>query len=469
MSSAQNRLSRVLGHMAPASNDKKQMHKKQLSQSKTAAFDTVVKITKIRCIKTAPAGIRLVVVKVETDQKGLYGLGCATFCQRPSVVVEAVETYLDPFLRGRNVDEIEDIFLAAQVSSYWRNGPVLNNALSGVDQALWDIKGKRAGMSVASLLGGKVRKAVPVYVHASGNTIQECIDEAKDFMKQGFKHIRLQCAVEGQSTYGSGSGGDYVGAGKGAVSGDNPDGPTTPQTLFDPAAYLRLVPKLFKAAREQLGDEIELLHDVHERVPPLGAIALAKALEPYRLFFLEDALPPEEQQYFKMMRQHSTTPIAMGELYTNPAEMVDLIQNRAIDFIRVHMSHIGGITPCRKLAHLCEYFGVRLGLHGPGDTSPVGMCAILAVDMASMNFGIQEWHIDHLGVSGPSAKAMNAVFKGMPTIKDGMAWGNDRPGLGIDIDEVEAAKYPWPENVALGANPCLWPAVRRPDGSIVRP
>merc|ERR1711924_84505 len=224
-----------------------------------------------------------------------------------------------------------------------------------------------------------------------------------------------------------GKGGDYVGAGKGAVSGDNPDGPTSPQTLFDPEAYMRLVPKLFKKARQVLGDEIELLHDVHERVPPLGAIRLATALEPYRLFFLEDALAPEEQQYFKLMRQQTCTPIAMGELYTNPAEWKDLIQSRAIDFMRVHTSHVGGITPVVKLANLCEAFGVRLALHGPGDNSPVGMCAILAVDLSSMNFGIQEWHMDHLGVSGEAAVGMKAVFKGMPEIKDGMAWSNDFP------------------------------------------
>lgn len=459
----------MVNHMAPGSQVPPMS---ALISEPTAGQDLtkeVVKITKIRCIKTAPAGIRLVVVKVETDQPGLYGLGCATFCQRPSSVVDAVETYLDPFLRGRNVDEIEDIFLASQVSSYWRNGPILNNALSGVDQALWDIKGKRAGMSVANLLGGKVRKAVPVYVHAAGETIAECIAEAKDFKKQGFTHIRLQCAVEGQSTYGSGKGGDYVGAGKGAVNSENADGPSNPQSLFDPEAYMRLVPKLFKAAREELGDEIELLHDVHERVPPSGAIRLAKSLEPYRLFFLEDALPPEDMGHFRIMRQHTTIPIAMGELFTNPAEYVPLVKERLIDFMRVHMSDIGGITPCRKLAVLCNYFGVAMALHGPGDTSPVGMAAIMAMDLSQPNFGIQEWHMDHLGVSGPAAVAMKEVFIGMPTIKNGMAWSNDKVGLGIDINEEAAAKYPWPEDVALGANPCLWPAVRKPDGSIVRP
>lgn len=428
-----------------------------------------VTITKIRCIKTAPAGgIRLVVVKVETSKPGLHGLGCATFTQRPSCVVEAVETYLDPFLRGRNVHEIEDIFLAAQVSSYWRSGPVLNNALSGVDQALWDIKGKLAGMPVYQLLGGKVRKCVPVYVHASGATLEETIVDAKKYMKQGFKYIRLQCSVAGQSTYGAGQGGDYVGAGKGKV-GDQVDGPTTPASLFDPEAYMRLVPKLFKMAREELGDEIELLHDVHERVSPSGAIQLARALEPYRLFFLEDILPPEEMDHFKLLRQQTTTPLAMGELFVNQAEYLPLVKDRLIDFIRCHMSDVGGLTPMRKITHLCEFFGVRLALHGPGDTSPIGMACNVALDITSHNFGIQEWHMDHLGVTGEGAGAMGEVFSGMCTIKDGAAWPNEAPGWGIELNEEAAAKYPWPADVGVGQNPCLWPAVRKPDGSIVRP
>eukprot|EP01065_Artemidia_motanka_P029200 TRINITY_DN3528_c0_g1_i1.p1 TRINITY_DN3528_c0_g1~~TRINITY_DN3528_c0_g1_i1.p1 ORF type:complete len:475 (+),score=124.59 TRINITY_DN3528_c0_g1_i1:82-1425(+) len=428
-----------------------------------------VTITKIRCIKTAPAGIRLVVVKVETSRPGLYGLGCGTFTQRPSCVVDAVETYLDPFLRGRDVSEIEDIFLAAQVSSYWRNGPVLNNALSGVDQALWDIKGKMAGMPVYQLLGGKVRRAVPVYVHASGDDIPETIADAKKYMSQGFRYIRLQCSVKGQSTYGTGKGGDYVGAGKGKVDEKTVDGPTTPQSYFDPEAYMRIVPKLFCAARKELGDEVELLHDVHERVAPSGAIQLAKALEPYRLFFLEDILPPEELDHFKLLRSQSSTPIAMGELFTNQAEYLPLVKDRLIDFIRCHMSDVGGVTPMRKIAHMCEFFGVRLALHGPGDTSPIGMAANVALDLTHMNFGIQEWHMDHLGVSGDGAQGMNEVFSGMCEIRDGCAWATEKPGWGIDLDEKAAAKYPWPADVAVGQNPCLWPAVRKWDGSIVRP
>ena len=427
----------------------------------------MIKIKDIKCIKTAPCDIRLVIVKIITTKNDLYGLGCATFTQRPSCVVDAIETYLKPFLIGRNVSEIKDIWKSAQLSSYWRNGPVLNNALSGIDQALWDIKGKIANMSVIDLLGGKCRKAVPVYVHASGNNIDETIEDAKKYVEKGFKYIRLQCSIENQSTYGTGTGGDYVGAGKGIV--ENNDGPTTPQTYFNPSQYVNFIPKLFKKAREILGDEVELLHDVHERVSCSDAIRLAKSLEPYHLFFLEDILPPEELDHFKVLRNHSSTPLAMGELFTNQAEYLPLIKDRLIDFIRVHMSDIGGLTPCIKLASLCEFFGVKLALHGPGDTSPIGMAANLAIDYTFANHGIQEWHVDHLGASGDSKNVINKIFSGVIEVKDGCAWANDKPGWGIDINEEEAAKYPWPEDVRLGSNPCLWPAVRAEDGSIIYP
>jgi len=208
---------------------------------------------------------------------------------------------------------------------------------------------------------------------------------------------------------------------------------------------------------------------VHERVAPSGAIQLAKALEPYRLFFLEDILPPEELGHFRHLRNHTTTPLAMGELFTNQAEYLPLIQDRLIDFIRCHISDVGGITPMRKIAHLCDFFGVRLALHGPGDTTPIGMAANVALNLTNMNFGIQEWHMDHLGVTGEAGKAMNEVFSGMCDIRDGMAWASDKPGLGVDINEEAAAKYPWDPDVSKGQNHCLWPAVRKPDGSIVRP
>lgn len=407
-----------------------------------------VRIENIHCIATAPADIRLVVVKVETSDHGLLGLGCATFTQRPLAVIEAVEKYLAPLLRGRNVDEIEDIWQAAYVSSYWRQGPVLNNALSGVDMALWDIKGRRAGMPVYELLGGKCRMAAPVYGHAAGRDFAEVIEHARDLRAQGLRHIRLQVEVPGQATYGTESD---------LQTHETIDGPTAPQNVFEPADYARLAPKLFEHARRELGDEVELLHDIHERLPAPLAIQLAKDLEPYRLFFLEDALPPEDINSFRRLRAASGIPLAMGELFTNVNEYLPLIHGQLIDFIRVHLSDIGGLTPARKLAALCEFFGVRTAWHGPGDTSPIGHAANLALDLAVPNFGIQEF-------TGFNQATLD-VFPGCPELRDGMLWPNDQPGWGLEIDEDLASKFPYPDHPFNGA----WPAIRRRDGSVIRP
>lgn len=407
-----------------------------------------IEIRRIYCIPTAPAGIRLIVVKVETTEPGLYGLGCATFTQRPLAVVEAVEKYLDPFLKGRNVDEIEDIYQAAYVSSYWRQGPVLNNALSGIDMALWDIKGKRAGMPVHDLLGGKCRQAAPVYVHATGRDKQETIEKAQSFMEDGFEHIRLQTEVPGQATYGTESD---------LRAHKTVNGPTTAQNTFEPEDYARTARQLFEYARTELGEEIELLHDIHERIPASTAIRLAKELEPYRLFFLEDPLPPEDIGHFRALRQQSSIPIAMGELFCNVSEFLPLIRDQLIDFIRVHLSFIGGVSPAKKLAALCEYFGVRTAWHGPGDTSPIGHAANVALDLACPNFGIQEF--------SPYNQAILDVFPGCNELRDGYLWPRDLPGWGIDVDEELARKFLFPDHPFNGA----WPAIRRRDGSVVRP
>lgn len=408
-----------------------------------------VQIRDVKVICTAPDGIRLVVVKVETTEPGLYGVGCATFTQRPLAVVTAIEEYLKPFVIGRDVDDIEDIWQTAYLSSYWRSGPVLNNALSGIDQALWDIKGKRAGIPVYQLLGGKVRRAAPCYAHASGSSFEEVEEKALALMEQGFRHIRAQVAIEGMSTYGAAKPAD--GTPRSAYHLDPRQDP------WEPTAYVRTVPKLFDYLRSRLGDEVELLHDIHERVPPIQAIGLAKELERFNLFFLEDPFSPENNGYFKMLRQQCATPIAMGELYVNVAEYVDLIKDRLIDFIRVHISDIGGLSPARKLAAFCEYFGVRTAWHGPGDVSPVGHSVNLQLDLACHNFGIQE-----LALFGERTRE---VFPGCPEVRDGMLWSNEQPGLGIDVDEELAAKYPFPDHVLNGA----WPPVRRLDGTVVTP
>jgi mannonate dehydratase len=407
-----------------------------------------LKITKVRAILTAPQKIRLVIVKVETSEPGLYGLGCATFTQRARVVETAVNQYLDPFLRGKDPDHIEDLWQAMYQSSYWRNGPCLMNALAGVDSALWDIKGKRAGMPVYQLLGGKCRVAAPVYRHASGTTLEEVAQKVKGFMTEGFKHVRIQMAVPGQAAYGSRGAEDAPLDGEGHFSGRS----------FEPAAYCRSVPKLFEHVRKECGDEVELLHDVHERPHPIQAIALCKELEKYRPFFVEDPFSPEDVGYFKILRPQTAVPLAMGELFNNPNEWLDLVTGRLIDFIRCHISQVGGLSMARKIAALCEFFRIRSAWHGPGDTSPVGHAANLHLDLAIWNFGIQE-----AAIFNDDARA---VFPGTPEVKDGMMWANDKPGLGIDLNEELAAKFPIKEDPPFDLD---WGRLRGKDGTIRRP
>ncbi len=292
-----------------------------------------LKITDVKTILTAPAKIRLVVVKVTTSEPGLYGLGCATFTQRPRVVETAVDKYLKPFLIGKNPLQIEDIWQSSFVSSYWRNGPVLGNAISGVDMALWDILGKRAGLPVYQLLGGKCRKAVDVYRHASGATFQDVEKSVRRYIEQGYRHVRAQVAVPGYATYGA-----TIRPGRSDVAGNN-----RPRT-WEPSYYARTVPRLFEHLRKQLGDEVELLHDMHERLPPILAMRTVKDLEPFRLFFLEDPFSPEDVGYFEHLRRQTTTPIAMGELFNNPNEWLPLVSGRLIDFIRIHISQVGGLS-----------------------------------------------------------------------------------------------------------------------------
>ena len=275
-----------------------------------------VKITDVKSILTAPPGLpRTVIVKVETNEPGLYGYGCATFTQRARAVVTAVDEFLRPFLKGKNPDHIEDIWQTMYVSSYWRNGPVLYNAMSGVDQALWDIKGRRANMPVYALLGGKARNGADVYRHASGSSLEEVEDAARAYVEQGVRHVRIQVGLPGNANYGARSSGDNPTGFLGAPSGGD-----HAERMYEPTPYLLSVPKLFAHMREKLGDEIELLHDVHERLTNPQAMWLLKRVEEYRPFFIEDPVSPEQIGYFRHMRSQTTTAIAMGELFNSPHE-----------------------------------------------------------------------------------------------------------------------------------------------------
>jgi mannonate dehydratase len=406
-----------------------------------------MRITGVRCILTAPAGIGLAVVKVTTSEPGLYGLGCATFTQRLGAVRTVVEEYLEPLLVGRDPQRTEDTWQLVYQNAYWRNGPVLNNALSGVDMALWDIKGKAAGLPLYELLGGKVRDGAAIYGHAEGREPQEVLDRVLELQEEGLGHVRCQM-------------GGYGGARTSFAAHEELRSQPGPQV--DRAAYLRGVPELFEFIRGRTGHELELLHDVHERVPPSDAIRLARDLDPFRLYFLEDPVAPDDQHRLRDLRHQSTTPIAMGELYTHPLEWREAIVGGLIDFIRVHISAIGGITPTRKLAVLAEAFGVRTAFHGPGDVSPVGHAANTHLDMTLPNFGIQEF----TGFSD----ALRNVFPGGPELRGGSLYPGDGPGLGIDIDEELAARFPpGPDTGQFKGGSVEWTQPRLADGSLIRP
>jgi mannonate dehydratase len=325
---------------------------------------------------------------------------------------------------------------------------VLGNALSGVDMALWDILGKRTGVPVYQLFGGKCRRAAPAYKHTSGGSPQEVTENVRKAMAEGFRHVRAQIAVPGLATYGARPGAPQ----------DPTARPNVAAGEWEPRKYCTLVPKLFEHLRKELGDEVELIHDSHERLPPILAMQLARDLEPFKLFFLEDPFSPEDVGYFEKLRKLTTTPLAMGELFNNPNEWLPLVTGRLIDFIRIHLSQIGGLTPARKVAALCEFFAVRTAWHGPGDVSPVGHAANVHLDLAVPNFGVQE--------SREFTSAERDVFPGCPEIKDGMLTGSDKPGLGVDVDEKLAAKFPIKDDPPFDFH---WGELRRRDGSITKP
>ncbi len=397
-----------------------------------------VTIKDVQTILTQPEGSRLIIVKIITSQPGLYGLGCATFTQRFHAVHTAIEKHLKPFLIGRDVSRIEEIWQMGMVNGYWRNGPVLNNAISGADQALWDIKGKQADMPLYQLLGGKCREAAAVYGHADGRDEHEVEDSVRKYMAQGYRYIRIQM-------------GGYGGQ---AEKLAKPEG-APPGAYFDPRAYTRDMLRMMEHVRSKVGDEIELLHDIHERLNPIDAVQFAKDVGRFKLFFLEDPLAPEDLEWFRHIRQQCSTPIAMGELFNSPREWQPLIADKLIDFLRMHVSQMGGITPARNVAAFANMYGIRTAWHGPGDTSPVGHAANLHLDLWAPNFGIQEWC--------RFSEAVYEIFPGTPEVRGGYMYPNDKPGLGIDVNEELAAKYPCTDEV-IG-----WTQTRLPDGSPTRP
>ena len=329
-----------------------------------------------------------------------------------------------------------------------------NNAISGIDMALWDIKGKLAGMPLYQLFGGKVRTGVPVYRHADGRDIEELCENIERFRAMGITHIRCQC-------------GGYGGSGYGDAPADAPAGAKR-GIYLNSRRYMRDTLQLFADIRAKLGFGIELIHDVHERISPTEAMTFIRELEPFRLFFVEDILPLDQVAWYRRLREISSTPIAEGELFNNPAEWKTLITEQLIDYIRAHISQVGGITPARKLAIFAEQFGVKTAWHGPGDMTPIAHAANIHIDLAAPNFGVQEWS----GIEPPNfviqelkhaRGALLEVFPGLPEFRDGYVYPNDRPGLGVELNEDEAAKYP------CDHSPVQWTQTRERDGALQLP
>ncbi|MBO9725722.1 MAG: D-galactonate dehydratase family protein [Novosphingobium sp.] len=381
------------------------------------------KIVDAKVIITSP-GRNFVTLKITCDD-GTTGVGDATLNGRELSVASYLTDHVIPCLIGRDAHRIEDVWQYLYKGAYWRRGPVTMTAIAAVDMALWDIKGKIAGLPVYQLLGGASREGVMVYGHANGTTIEDTVKVALEYQAQGYKAIRIQCGVPGMaSTYG-------VSKDKYFYEPADADLPT--ENVWNTAKYLRVVPELFKAAREALGWDVHLLHDIHHRLTPIEAGRLGKDLEPYRPFWLEDATPAENQEAFRLIRQHTTAPLAVGEIFNSIWDCKDLIQNQLIDYIRATVVHAGGITHLRRIAALADLYQIRTGCHGATDLSPVCMAAALHFDLSVPNFGVQEY-MRH-------TPETDAVFPHAYTFENGMMHPGDAPGLGVDIDEELAAGY----------------------------
>ena len=382
------------------------------------------RIKDISVIECQPAGVRLTVVKITTDQDGLYGYGCATFTQRADLVKPAVEKYLKPFLLNKTTDRIEDIWQSCYDSSYWKNGPVLNNAHQRRRSGALGHQGppgrnarlpaRRRQMPRSRRLPTHTPAALSLRTWSRARSSISRKVFAMCAFRWDFPEWRAMARAQGDDSA------------EGAPRSSRCSSLPTPC-----GAHL----KLLEFCRRELGEEVELLHDMHERLTPNEAVQFCKEAEQYRMFFLEDPLSPEDLVYFRQIRQNCATPIAMGELFNNPHEWQPLIEGRLIDYIRVHLSQVGGFSPARKIAILAEQFGVKTAWHGPGDVSPVGHMANVTLDLVSYNFGIQEY--------SPFNERTQAIFQGCPEMKDGYLWVSEKPGWGIEIDEKEAAKAPF--------------------------
>ena len=399
-----------------------------------------MKITDAKVFVTSP-GRNFVTLKIYTDE-GITGVGDCTLNGRELSVKSYLEDHLVPCLIGRDASQIEDIWQYFYRGAYWRRGPVTMAAIGAIDVALWDIKGKALNTPVYNLLGGRSRKGVLVYGHASGADLAEAKDAVAEYQDKGYKAIRVQSGIPGiPTTYG---------VGRGRYFYEPADRTLPPEHVWNTRKYMDFAPELFAAVREQVGRDVELLHDVHHRLTPQEAAELGKRLEPFGLFWMEDPTPGENQEGLRLIRQHTTTPIAIGEVFNSIYDCNNLITEQLIDYIRMTVSHSGGLTPMRKIAALGEVYQVRTGCHGPTDISPVAMAACLHFGLWAPNFGIQEYMLQ-------SDETM-AVFDAEFPFAEGYVSPPEKPGLGVDYDEELAEKYPYTR--------AYLPVNRKEDGSM---
>ena len=399
-----------------------------------------MKIEAAKVIVTCP-GRNFVTLKIYTDQ-GVYGIGDATLNGRELSVVSYLKDHVIPCLIGMDPRRIEDIWQYLYRGAYWRRGPVTMSAISAVDTALWDIKAKMANMPLYDLLGGKSREGVMVYGHANGNDISETTEEFGRYIEMGYKAIRAQTGIPGIK--------DAYGVGRGKMYYEPADAALPTNTVWDTAKYLNYVPKLFEKLRETFGFDHHILHDGHHRLTPIEAARLGKEVEDYKLFWLEDLTPAENQEAFKLIRAHTTTPLAVGEIFNTIWDCKDLIQNQLIDYIRTTVVRAGGITHLRRIADLAALYQIKTGAHGATDLSPITMGAALHFDSWVPNFGIQEY-MRH-------TPETDAVFPHSYYFKNGFLFPSDAIGHGVDIDEKLAQKYPY--------KPAFLPVARLEDGTM---
>ena len=399
-----------------------------------------MKITDAKVIVTCP-GRNFVTLKIFTDQ-GLTGVGDATLNGRELSVVSYLKDHVVPCLIGRDARKIEDIWQYLYKGAYWRRGPITMSAIAAVDTALWDIKAKAANMPLYELLGGKCRDGVMIYGHANGADLNQALEEVHKYKEMGYKAIRVQSGVPGlSSTYGVSKDKMYYEPADAALPSEN---------IWSTRKYLNFVPKLFQEVRSQIGFEHHLLHDIHHRLTPIEAGRLGKMLEEFHLFWMEDPTPAENQEAFRLIRQHTVTPIAVGEVFNTIYDCHKLIQEQLIDYIRMTVVHSGGISHLRKIAQLAELYQVKTGSHGATDLSPICMGAALHFDISISNFGIQEY-MRH-------TKETDDVFPHSYSFKDGYLTPGEKPGHGVEIDEELAKKYPY--------KPAFLPVNRLEDGSM---